>query len=212
MVLPTPTSKRNNKIQKMISKLAEKYAKLLLTQNMIYETDFEIYHYGLFVLLSNVLLLMYCLIVGAIFKIVFCSFLYYLFFFILHKFSGGFHVKTELCCQVITLLSFFLGMMAIKHSTLIKPQPLILVYIICSVLLIVLSPAETPQKPLTKKECSTFKKLTSLVVLIGILTVVILNVLELYIEANTLVVTVVLQTISVILGKLLNKKLLSNNI
>lgn len=195
----------------MISKLSAKVTKHLITINVISNDDFDLYNYGLFILFSEIFLLVYCLIVGAIFKIICPIILFYIVFFIAHRFSGGVHLKTELHCQIITLLFFLVGIIAIKQSSLLSYEVLTGFYIICAAILIILCPADTPQKPLTDKEKILFKKITLLIVVVGLITTVILNLKTMHLYSNAIIVAIVWQTISVICGKLFNKRLLTND-
>ena len=130
--------------------------KLIQNKN-INEDDFDLYNYGLFIVISEILLFVYCLIVGAILKIALPSTLFCIIFFLLHRFAGGFHAKTELHCLIITLSFFLISIVLIKLSTQLNCIILISIYVCCSIILIVLSPAETPQKPLSNKEKMLFK-------------------------------------------------------
>lgn len=195
----------------MISSLSKKITEHLISTNVIGYEDFDLYNYGFFILFSEIFLFVYCLIVGAILKIILPIILFYVFFFVAHRFAGGVHVKTELHCQTITLLFFLVGIVAIKQSSLINYGILNVIYVICAVLLVIFSPADTPQKPLSNKEKTLFKKITSLIVIVAFIAIVILSKKNMNIYASAIIVAIVLQTISVICGRLFNKRLLSNN-
>ncbi len=195
----------------MISRVSKVITQYLIKKHAIDNEDYQLYHYGLFVLFSEFVFLCYCLFVGAVLKVVFPGILFYIVFCLVHRFAGGLHVKTELHCLVITLLFFTIGIISVKQSVQFNYIILIAIYIFCSVMLIVLSPADTPQKPLTKKEKKLFKKITSLIVVAGFISVLILNIKSLYLYANAITVAVILQTVSIICGRLFNKKLLTNN-
>ena len=74
-----------------------------------------------------------------------------------------------------------------------------------------MSPADTPQKPLSNKEKILFKKITSLILVVGFIAIVILHIKNIYLYANAIIVAVDLQTLSIVCGRLFNKKLLTNN-
>lgn len=195
----------------MISKLSEKLTEYLYNNNTISKEDVELYNYGLFIVISEILLFVYCLIVGAILKIALPSLLFCSVFFLVHRFAGGFHAKTELHCLIITLSFFLISIVLIKLSTQLNCIILISIYVCCFIILIILSPADTPQKPLSNKEKFLFKKITSLIIVIGFIAIVILYIKNIYLYANAIVVAVILQTLSIICGRLFNKKLLTNN-
>ena len=103
-----------------------------------------------------------------------------------------------------------MGIVGIKLSVLVNSSCLMVICVFSSVLLVILSPADTPQKPIKPKERVVFKKITLTTVVIGFILVIILNLFRAYIYANTVVIAIVMQTISVILGKLFNKNLLTS--
>lgn len=195
----------------MISKVAKIITQYLIKKHAIEDEEYQLYHYGLFVLISEIFFFCYCLFVGAILKIVFPSILFFGVFFIIHRFAGGLHVKTELHCLIITLSLFLVGIILVKQSVQLNHIGLMITYIFSSIILIVLSPADTPQKPLSNKEKTLFKKITSLIVVLCIVPVVILNIKKISLYANAITVAVVLQSVSVVCGRLFNKKLLTNN-
>lgn len=192
----------------MISKISNKITERLVQKNVISEDETELFHYGLFVIFSELSALIYCLFFGTVLKITLVSALFYVIFLVLHRFAGGFHVKTELCCQIITSLILLMGIVGIKLSALVDFGYLMVICAISSVLLVILSPADTPQKPIETQDRVVFKKIILITVVIGFVLVILLNFIGAYMYANTIVIAIVMQTISVILGKLFNKKLL----
>lgn len=195
----------------MINKISEKLTYKLIENCVIKNGEYELYHYGLFLLISEIWLLCYCLLIGAILKILLPSILFYFVFFCVHRFSGGFHAKSELHCQIITLSFFLISIVLIKLSTQLNSIILINIYVCCSIIQIILSPADTPQKPLSNKEKILFKKITSLILIVGFIAIVTLYIKNIYLYANAIIVAVVLQTLSIVCGRLFNKKLLTNN-
>lgn len=195
----------------MISKISKKIAENLIRKNVILLDDYDLYHYGLFVLLSEAFLFSCCFVIGAILKIILPTILFYFVFFVLHRFSGGVHVKTELHCQMITLTFFSVSIIAIKQMIDVNDAVLLTIYLLCAVVLIILSPSDTPQKPLIKKERVLFKKITTLILAGVLVLLLVFNMMESNLYTNSIIVAVILQTISVICGRLFNKRLLSIN-
>ncbi len=194
----------------MISKLTQIITQLLIESNIVDNKDFDLYNYGLFIFISETFLFIYCLIVGAILKIALPSLLFCSMFFLVHRFAGGFHAKTELHCLIITLSFFLISIVLIKLGTQLNCIILISIYVCCSIILILLSPADTPQKPLSNKEKFLFKKITSLILVVGFIVIVTLYIKNICLYANAIVIAVFLQTLSIICGRLFNKRLLTN--
>ncbi len=191
----------------MISKFSQWITKHMIKEQIISEHDFDLYHYGWFVLLSDVFTLSFCLVVGAIFKILLPSALFYIVFYSAHRYAGGVHVKTELHCQIITLIFFFISILSIKYIVINNLIILVSMYLICAVVLIILSPADTPQKPLTKKERLLFRKITVCIITFSFILLLILHIKKMQLYSNAIFIAVILQTISVICGRLFNKRL-----
>ena len=192
----------------MISHLSSAIAKKLIRSNIISEQEFELYHYGLFVMLTELFLLIYCLAVGLVFRCIAASAVFFAVFFLLHKFAGGFHAKTELHCQLITLTSFLLCIAGIRYSAALPQTVLLVLCIISSLGLIVMAPADTPQKPLSKEECKKFKKLTAAaVVSLCAAAAVLLRFPGVRSGANAILFGIILESVSVAFGKIFNKRL-----
>lgn len=195
----------------MISKLSQKITQNLIKANIVHNEDFDLYNYGLFIFISEAFLFIYCLTIGAIWGIILPSISFYIVFLILHRFSGGVHVKSELHCQLITLSFFLISIMTIKHLIFANHILLFSTYVFCTIILIIFSPADTPQKPLNKKEKVLFKKITTLILVVLFVIISLLNFMGWHFYTNALLVAIFLQTISVICGRLFNKRLLSQN-
>lgn len=194
----------------MINKLSAYLANVLIRKKIIEPKDFELYHYGLFVIITEAWLLLFCVSVGIIFNVVLQSMVFFVIFFFVHRFAGGFHAKTEWQCQIITLSTFFLCIAGIKCETGINMIYMISVYIVSCVVIIVLSPADTPQKPLSRTEKVKFKKITAVIVLMcSVIVLLFLSNRKTISFAYAIINGMMLQTVSVVIGRLFNKKLLS---
>ena len=89
----------------MISKFAEKLVDCLYCQHDKSDDEQELYKYGFFVLLSQILYLIIAIILGSIFKSVFESVIFYIAFQFIRRYAGGFHAKTETRCEILSILS-----------------------------------------------------------------------------------------------------------
>ena len=194
----------------MISEISKTITKYLIIKNIVPKDEFELYHYGLFVLLSDIFTFCYCLLIGIVLDVAVPSLVCYFSFCFLHRFAGGLHLKTELHCMIITLLFFLIGIILVKYSLQFNNSFFVATYICCTIILVLLTPADTPQKPLSCREKKLFKKIISLIVIIGFFTIVVLNSNKLYLYSNAITVAVFLQSLSVVCGRLFNKKLLTN--
>lgn len=196
----------------MINKLSAYLANTLIKKKIIEQEDFELYHYGLFVTITEAWLLLFCISVGIIFNVILQSIVFFVIFFLVHRFAGGFHAKKEWQCQIITLSLFFLCIAGIKYETDINMIYMIAVYIVGCVVIIALSPADTPQKPLSKAEKVKFKKITAVIVLIcSVIAALFLLNSKTVSFAYAIINGMIVQTVLVVIGRLFNYKLLSEN-
>ena len=194
----------------MISKLSKSITDMLIRNNKIHNDDSELYHYAFFIIISEFILFVYCLLIGFIFNVVLQALVFAVVFYVLHRFAGGFHAKTELQCQAVTFSSFLLCIWLIKLTKQFNPVYLIITYIVCCILLIILSPSDTPQKQVSAQEKTKFKKITILLVIIcSAIVTLLLSFKSTVIFANSIIIGVILETVSVIFGRLFNYKLLS---
>lgn len=192
----------------MINKLSESITKNWMEKDVIESEDYELYHYGLFIVLSEVLFLLFTLLVGAIFNITLPSIVFFVTFSIIRRFAGGFHAKTELHCQIISLSFLFFSVVTIKYSSKhINDFNIICGVLICMILLILFSPSDTPQKPLSISERKMFKKITFFVSIIFFVIIFALLEYNIKVYAIAIVCAFLLETVLVILGRMFNNRL-----
>lgn len=192
----------------MINKLSIKITSLLLKYNCIKEDDFELYNYGLFVIISELYFLTIVTVIGLFLKTLLPSLLFYVIYQILHRFAGGFHLKTELSCQIVTILTFLLALLFIRYYYCFSSNLIICLLVIGAILLVALSPADTPNKILSKQEKQKFKLLTAitLVVLIAVYFAI-LKLFGANYYTSTIFISIFLEAILVALGRLLNHRI-----
>lgn len=159
----------------MISRLASNITQKLIRTGAIGEDDGELYIYGFFVLLSYVFSFCIAIIAGILFGVLFDSIMLCIMFVILRGYAGGFHSKSESRCTVCTIMALFLSAMCIRLFHM-ADTPIIAIALLCggAVNIALLSPIDTPEKPLTKEERQRYGKLTRLcliaIILAGILS------------------------------------------
>lgn len=196
----------------MINNISEFIAQKWVDKNIISKEDYELYHYGWFVVLSDLWLFAFTLILGVIFNIILSSVVFFVTFFLIRRFAGGYHAKTELHCQIISLSFLFLSVVAIKYLFFnIGNSYLFIIDLICVVVLPLISPAGTPQKPLSLNERKQFKKITGCISIVSFLVNCILLHFNVKFVAVAIICAFVLETILVIFGRLLNHRLVENN-
>ena len=89
----------------MIVKLSSKITELLINRDVISSENKELYDYGFFILLSQILYFIIALIFGIIFNVLLQSVVFYIAFQFIRKYAGGYHASTEGRCEIMSTLS-----------------------------------------------------------------------------------------------------------
>lgn len=187
----------------MITKLSTKIIGILIEKSIINDTEQELYIYGLFMLLSKTLYFILTLILGVLLNIVFESVVFYVSFQFIRTSAGGIHASSELKCEVATTLSLFLCLGIVKLCDLYNLKLVVLILtIVAAVLISLLCPLDTPEKPLNSKEKKYFRK-KSWIILLIILTIICLS---LCFKINVLIypccMSLILESILLFLGRI----------
>lgn len=194
----------------MISKLASKVVKRLIDNSVIADTEQELYVYGFFILISQILYFTLTIIFGILLDIVLESVIFYVAFQFIRRYAGGIHASSELKCEIATTTSIFLCLLCIKLCEINNIQmPILVLTIIAAVSIFVLCPLDTPEKPLTKEEYRYFRKISWLILLLIVLTISIGWHFKLEFIMYPCCMSLILESILLVLGKI--KRLVKNN-
>ena len=148
----------------MISELSAKIAAYLFKKSAISEEDKELYSYGFFVILSRVLFLFVSAIFGLIFHVLPESLTFFVFFCLIRSYAGGIHASSELRCTVLTSIAIFACVLGIKLSETYNADYFLLSFFALSLVVVILfSPLDTAEKPLSFSERKRFKTLSLII-------------------------------------------------
>ena len=158
----------------MISRLSERIVKCLLKQSDIKDDEQDLYQYGFFILLSQILYLIIACIMGILLGAFFESIIFYITFQFIRRYAGGYHASTETRCEIMSTLSILACIGVIRLSKTYDFQfALLVVSIVSAVSIAVLCPLDTPEKPLSEKEFKYFRKISWLILSVIFLVVAI---------------------------------------
>lgn len=158
----------------MISKLSEQLAERMFSSDRISDEDKELYIYGLFMLLSQLMFFIIVSFFGVILNCILESILFYIAFQLIRRHAGGYHAKTETRCEVMTTLSILACIVVISLSKSYDFETALLVIsTISAVCIFVLCPLDTPEKPLSENEFKYFRKISWLILSVIFLVVII---------------------------------------
>lgn len=155
----------------MFEFLAEKTTEMLESKNIILK-DRAIYKYGIEIVISTATSTLLLLTVGVIFNCVAEAVLYECMFFILRRYTGGYHCTTHLGC-ISTYIIFFCLYLITEMYLELTILPLSIIVLMSIIVVICLSPVQSNNKILNELEQEHYR-LYSIVlsILIGIICLV----------------------------------------
>lgn len=155
----------------MIYSFAKRIAFLLSKHSYIKEDERELFEYGIFLVLSQVIYFSICLVCGAVLGCVKECVIFYICFMLVREYAGGFHASSEIRCFVISSISIIASAAFIKVTAAKSTDILFITLFVLAVSVIALfSPIDTEEKPLTPSERKNFRK-KSLIILCILLLV-----------------------------------------
>ena len=151
----------------MISEISKRIAVGLSRSSVIAEEDIDLYTYGFFSLLSKLLFFLVTAFFGILLKITVESILFYVLFSLLRTYAGGIHADKEWKCLCFTTIAMFLSVLGIKFLIIFKPAIIsILMMATSSIVIIMLSPLDTKEKPLTNIERKRYKAISVFILVV----------------------------------------------
>lgn len=136
----------------MINKISEYFTKKLLVNGAISKEEQELYIYGFFMLLSQLMYFILAFIFGLIFNCIIESIIFYIGFQFIRRYAGGYHAATETRCEILSTFSILVCIVVIKLSKIYDIQTVLLIIsALSAVCIFVICPLDTPEKPLSKR-------------------------------------------------------------
>lgn len=183
----------------MISKLSKK----IVNQLNILDDEQELYEYGFFILLSQILYFIIAIIIGTICGTVFESIIFYIAFQFIRRYARGYHASTETRCEIFSTLSILACIVVIKLSKTYDIQTaLLIISAVSAVCIFVFCPLDTPEKPLTNKEFRYFRKISWTILFIISALIVISFYFKFKFVFTPLCMSIILESILLIAGKI----------
>lgn len=191
----------------MVSKITESITKKVLLKFNLNNSDEDIYYYGLFMLLSFAIFGVITIAFGIIFNCVVESILFYIFFQLLRKYCGGYHADTSGKCEIMTSIIILICIASIKAVEYFKiGNILFLISILFFTIIYILSPVDTKENPLSKEENTEFRKISRIIVLVMLSIISIAFITKFNLLFIPCCVSIVLEGVLLIAGKIKNSK------
>lgn len=183
----------------MISKLSKK----IVNQLNILDDEQELYEYGFFILLSQILYFIIAIIIGTICGTVFESIIFYIAFQFIRRYAGGYHAATETRCEILSTLSILACIVVIRLSKTYDIQTaLLIISALSAVCIFVFCPLDTPEKLLTDKEFRYFRKVSWLILLAIVVAIIVSYIFKFKIFTVPCCLSLVLESILLTAGKI----------
>lgn len=158
----------------MINKISSKIVEILIKHSLVENEDKELYLYGFFILLSQILYFIIVITIGILFNVIFESIIFYITFQFIRRYAGGYHAKTETRCEILSTLSILCCIVLIKLSKMYDIRIVLLsVSLVFAALIFILCPLDTPEKPLNDKEYKYFRKISWIILSLIIIAIIV---------------------------------------
>lgn len=187
----------------MISKLSSYLTGKLLSHGTISEEDEELYTYGLFMLLSQLMFFIIACIFGLVLNCIIESIIFYIAFQFIRRYAGGYHAATETRCGVSSTLSILVCIAVIRLSKTYDFQSVLLIIgAVSAVCIFVLCPLDTPEKPLSEKEFKYFRRISWLILLVIVIAAVVSYIFSVQMVLAPCCLSLILESVLLVAGKM----------
>lgn len=130
------------------------------------EEKIELYGFAIYIVNSSLLHIGTLLVIGWLFGMVVESVIFYVSFIAIRKFAGGYHAMTPLRCYLFSTITIFISLLLLQQlSNFSKAITYVFIFIelISIICIIVLSPLDSGNKPISnKKEKKVYKIISSI--------------------------------------------------
>lgn len=151
----------------MITALGDRLASALVLVGAVPECEQELYSYGFFLLLSRGLFLLVTVSFGVMWGVPWESIAFYGLFTLLQSYAGGIHASRESTCLFWTTAAMLFSTGLIQWLKAPGREAAALgLLLVGSIGVTLLSPLESPGKPLTPEDWSLYRQ-RSLIVALG---------------------------------------------
>ena len=181
----------------MIAKFAKKINEILIQKGIVQKEDAELYQYGI----ENGIVVAGNLLASGIFGIV-TVLVFLLFYASLRSYSGGSHCKSRIGCFLISMAILFIPVYTYEPVMKNVPNALILLIgVLAVVIIIVLAPVESINKPLDEEERRYYARVTHCITALQVCVLIILFCLDLQDYFYAGYVSIVLVAGFMVIGK-----------
>lgn len=139
---------------------------MFLKKQIINNKNKDVYLYGFEILISTLVYTLIFFFTALLTNTMLSSFVFWIGFYILRTLSGGYHAKSYLSCHVLFFINhiiFIITLYCIPNQY--KALVAIIMIIISTLLVLLFSPVDHPNKPFINNEKQRFKILSNLYII-----------------------------------------------
>lgn len=191
----------------MIAKFAKKINEILIQKGIVQKEDAELYQYGI----ENGIVVAGNLLASGIFGIVTgrpgLVLVFLLFYASLRSYSGGSHCKSRIGCFLISMA--ILSIPVYTHEFVVNNVPatvILMIGIAAVVVILILSPVESINKPLDDEEKKYYARVTHCIVALQVCVLIILFCLGVKDYFYAGYSSIVLVAVFMVMGKVIMKR------
>ena len=191
----------------MIAKFAKKINEILIQKGIMQKEDAELYQYGI----ENGIVVAGNLLASGIFGIVTgrpgLVLVFLLFYASLRSYSGGSHCKSRIGCFLISMA--ILSIPVYTHEFVMNNVPatvILMIGIAAVVVILILSPVESINKPLDDEEKKYYARVTHCIVALQVCVLIILFCLGVKDYFYAGYSSIVLVAVFMVMGKVIMKR------
>jgi accessory gene regulator B len=177
----------------------------LAENGIINSEDKELYSYGLcqgMIMIANILT---TLAIGLVFGMLWPSFIFMIAYMPLRSYAGGYHARTQLLCNIFSVLLTIIVLLIIKYLPWTNWLCLIVTFISAAVIAF-LAPVEDKNKPLDSTEVRVYKKRTLNILSVEAAAIIVLLLFNLLQISVSISVSLLALSVMLILGSLSNRR------
>lgn len=184
-----------------MEKIAKRLTDWLIAKEAVAFDEKELYEYGIFHLLLNIIDTISILLLAVLFHEVMPTVFYIICFCTLRKYAGGYHAKTVFTCYLLTLTAALGMLVLLRQFDFIAPFQFVL-WFISGIIILLFSPIQNVNKILDDIEKVIYQKRTIITWLIQTIGMVLLYRLDFSNCLEAILISHMYVSISMLAGKL----------
>lgn len=186
----------------MIDKLSAKAAKTLC--DAVNDNEkYDLYEYAFFIILSSILHFITVIILGICFNLLAESLIFYISFIVIRKFAGGYHADTPTKCFWFSFVINSVILLTIRLLSCINiPMISTILTATSFIIIIIFSPVENDNKPLSSKEKKIYRIISIIISTIMLSITFLLQIFYLYSFANSVCLGMTVCAIVLVIEKI----------